>query len=112
MSEPSAKGVKGETCSDQVARVPSLSFLWSKEMIQADVKLDTLGYFCPMPIIMTLKKIKELTLGQVLEVVSDDEGIKKDMPAWCDTTGHQMVGLEEEQTKSGTIYKAFVKKTK
>jgi TusA-related sulfurtransferase len=51
-------------------------------------------------------------LGQVLEVVSDDEGIKQDMPAWCDTTGHQMVGLEEEQTKSGTIYKAFVKKTK
>jgi TusA-related sulfurtransferase len=50
-------------------------------MIQADVKLDTLGYFCPMPIIMTLKKIKELKLGQVLEVVSDDEGIKKDMPA-------------------------------
>ena len=81
-------------------------------MLHADVKLDTLGYFCPMPIIMTLKKMKELTLGQVLEVVSDDEGIKKDMPAWCDTTGHQMVGLEEEQTKSGTIYKAFVKKTK
>jgi TusA-related sulfurtransferase len=81
-------------------------------MLHADVKLDTLGYFCPMPIIMTLKKLKELTLGQVLEVVSDDEGIKQDMPAWCDTTGHQMVGLEEVQTKSGTIYKAFVKKTK
>lgn len=48
-------------------------------MIQADVKLDTLGYFCPMPIILTSKKIKELTMGQVLEVVSDDEGIKKDM---------------------------------
>jgi len=39
-------------------------------MMQADVKLDTLGYFCPMPIIMTSKKIKELTLGQVLEVVT------------------------------------------
>ena len=64
------------------------------------------------PIIMTSKKIKELTLGQVLEVVSDDEGIKKDMPAWCDTTGHQMLGLEEEQAQSGRIYKAFVKKTK
>jgi TusA-related sulfurtransferase len=114
MSETSAKSVKGETRSDQVARAPRFfcGVMWSKEMIQADVKLDTLGYFCPMPIIMTLKKIKELTLGQVLEVVSDDEGIKQDMPAWCDTTGHQMVGLEEEQTKSGTIYKAFVKKTK
>jgi TusA-related sulfurtransferase len=81
-------------------------------MIQADVKLDTLGYFCPMPIIMTSKKIKELTLGQVLEVVSDDEGIKKDMPAWCETTGHHLMGMEEEQATSGRIYKAFVKKTK
>jgi TusA-related sulfurtransferase len=81
-------------------------------MIHADVTLDTLGYFCPMPIILTSKKIKELALGQVLEVVSDDEGIKKDMPAWCETTGHQMVGMEEEQAKSGLIFRAFVKKTR
>lgn len=31
---------------------------------------------------LTAKKIKELAAGQVVEVVSDDEGIKKDMPAW------------------------------
>jgi TusA-related sulfurtransferase len=61
---------------------------------------------------MTSKKIKELTLGQVLEVVSDDEGIKKDMPAWCETTGHEMVGLEEESKDDSRIYKAFVKKSK
>lgn len=82
-------------------------------MIRADIKLDTLGYFCPMPIIMTSKKIKDLLPGQVLEVISDDEGIKKDMPAWCQTTGHEMVGLEEEDgSQSKRIYKAFVKKTK
>lgn len=81
-------------------------------MIQSDVTLDTLGYFCPMPIIMTSKKIKELALGQVLEVISDDEGIKKDMPAWCQTTGHEMVGLEETEQDRKRIYKAFVKKTK
>jgi TusA-related sulfurtransferase len=80
--------------------------------MQADITLDTLGYFCPMPIILTAKKIKELSLGQVLEVVSDDEGIRNDMPAWCETTGHQMLGMEEEQAASGRIYKAFVKKTK
>ena len=82
------------------------------DMIVADVKLDTLGYFCPMPIIMTSKKIKELVPGQVLEVVSDDEGIKKDMPAWCQTTGHEMIGLEEEGSETKRIYKAFVKKAK
>ncbi len=81
-------------------------------MIQADVTLDTLGYFCPMPIIMTSKKIKELQPGQVLVVLSDDEGIKKDMPAWCQTTGHEMVGMEEEAANTKRIYKAFVKKVK
>ncbi len=81
-------------------------------MIQADVTLDTLGYFCPMPIIMTSKKIKQLNVGQVLEVLSDDEGIKKDMPAWCQTTGHEMVGLEEEQRDSKPVFKAFVKRSK
>jgi TusA-related sulfurtransferase len=81
-------------------------------MLKSDVKLDTLGYFCPMPIIMTSKKIKELAPGQVLEVWSDDEGIKKDMPAWCQTTGHEMIGLEEVTQDATRIYKAFVRKTK
>jgi len=58
------------------------------------------------------KKIKELTMGQVLEVLSDDEGIKKDMPAWCQTTGHEMVGLEEEEADPKRVYKAYVKKAK
>ena len=79
-------------------------------MIEPDVTLDTLGYFCPMPIILTSKKIKELTTGQVLQVLSDDEGIKKDMPAWCQTTGHEWVGLEEEDADAKRVYKAFVKK--
>lgn len=79
-------------------------------MAQADVKLDTLGLFCPMPIILTAKKIKGLAVGQVLEVISDDEGIKKDMPAWCQTTGHELVGFEEELIANKQAYKAFVMK--
>ena len=35
-----------------------------------------------------------------------DHGIKLDMPAWCKTTGHQFVGIEE---KDGEI-KVYVKK--
>jgi len=89
-------------------------------MIQSDITLDTLGYFCPMPIILTSKKIKTLEMGQVLEVLSDDElevlsddeGIKKDMPAWCETTGHEWVGLEEEDADPKRVYKAFVKRSK
>lgn len=80
--------------------------------IPFDIKLDTLGLFCPMPIIKTSKKIKELSVGQVLEVVSDDEGIIQDMPAWCETTGHGYLGLEEEKNGDSIHYKVYVKKTK
>jgi tRNA 2-thiouridine synthesizing protein A len=55
--------------------------------------------------------IKELVPGQRLEVASDDEGIKKDMPGWSETIGHEWVGLEEKNGTDKTIYKAYVKKS-
>ena len=80
--------------------------------IQADEQLDTLGMFCPMPLIMTSKRFKQLEVGKVLEVLSDDEGIKQDMPAWCETTGQEFLGLEEEDDGTRQIFKTFVKKIK
>ncbi|MGB6340194.1 MAG: sulfurtransferase TusA family protein [Candidatus Aminicenantaceae bacterium] len=74
----------------------------------ADETLDCYGLLCPMPIIQTAKKIKEMELGEILEVVSTDAGIKEDMPAWCRQTGQEYLGLEED----GDIYKVYVKKVK
>ncbi|MBI2909781.1 MAG: sulfurtransferase TusA family protein [Chloroflexi bacterium] len=74
--------------------------------MKADVTLDCIGLYCPMPIVSTAKKIKELAPGQVLEVLADDKGIKRDMPAWCDATGNDFLGIEEDDGH----YKAYVKK--
>lgn len=71
-----------------------------------DMSLNTLGQLCPMPIILTSKKMKEMKSREVLEVLSDDAGIKKDMPAWCNTTKNDYIGLLEEDG----IYKAYVRK--
>jgi len=76
--------------------------------MQSDETLDCYGLLCPMPIIQTAKRIKEMAVGQVLEVVSTDEGIKEDMPAWCRQTGQEYLGLEEEED----IIRVYVKKTK
>jgi TusA-related sulfurtransferase len=75
--------------------------------MEADQTLDCMGLYCPMPIVKTSERIKKMKTGEVLEVVADDKGIKLDMPAWCKTTGHEFLGLEE---KSGEI-KVYVKKT-
>ena len=76
--------------------------------MKSDVKLDCFGLLCPIPIIQTAKKIKELKVGEVLEIVSTDEGIIGDMPAWCKMTGQEYLGLE----KDGDIYRVFVRKLK
>lgn len=74
--------------------------------MQADATVDALGMYCPMPIILTSRKIKELQAGQVLQVIADDEGIKEDMPAWCRSTGNEFLGIEEH----GGEYRAYVRK--
>ncbi|GAH96810.1 unnamed protein product [marine sediment metagenome] len=76
--------------------------------MKADAILDTLGLYCPMPIVKTAKKIKDLKIGQVLEVISDDEGIKEDMPAWCKRTGNEFLRIEEGEGE----YRVYVRKSK
>jgi len=76
--------------------------------MNADEKLDCFGLLCPMPIIQTAKKIKEMKRGEVLEVVSTDKGIKEDMPAWCRQTGQEFMGLVEEDE----VIKVYIKKLK
>jgi TusA-related sulfurtransferase len=61
-----------------------------------------------MPIIQTKAMVDGLDVGQVLEVIADDEGIKTDMPAWCRRTGNEYLGLEEEDGE----YHVYVRKLK
>jgi TusA-related sulfurtransferase len=74
--------------------------------MKAVITLDCVGLYCPMPIFKTAMKMKELKPGEVLEIVADDKGIKKDMPSWCITTGNECMGIEE---KNGEFH-VFVKK--
>jgi tRNA 2-thiouridine synthesizing protein A len=74
--------------------------------IRPDRVLDCVGLACPMPIFKTANAIKEMQQGEVLEVQSDDDGIVKDMPAWCNKTGHEYLGLVRE----GEEYHVFVRK--
>lgn len=74
--------------------------------MKIDEVLDCFGLLCPMPVIQTSKKIKDMEIGQVLEVQSTDKGILQDMPAWCRQTGQEFIGSEED----GEIYRVFIKK--
>ena len=70
--------------------------------------LDCTGTYCPIPLARTAKAIKDVAIGEVLEVVATDEGIVSDMPAWCRTMGHECLGVAERDGE----FHAFVRRLK
>lgn len=60
--------------------------------MQADKVLDALGLMCPMPIQKLAKVIKEIQIGQVIEVRVDDTLTASDLPIWCEKTGQELLG--------------------
>ena len=64
--------------------------------IQADKVIDARGSACPGPLLAAKKEIANITAGQVMEVLSADEGTKRDIPKWASKKGHDYLGVVEE----------------
>ena len=64
-----------------------------------DKVLDTSGMLCPVPVIKTSKAIKEIQVGQVLQMISTDPGAPPDMVAWARQTGNELLDSHQEGSK-------------
>lgn len=51
---------------------------------------------CPMPVLKTKKELRNLASGEVIEVIADDVGAKKDIPALLNKSGDELVELRED----------------
>lgn len=56
-----------------------------------DVELDARGLLCPLPILKTRFAIDELQPGQVLRILSTDEGSVRDMEAFARQTRNDLL---------------------
>ncbi len=79
------------------------------EDVKPDKFLDCSGLLCPMPVVKTKRAIKDLDIGQVLEMISTDPGAVPDMEAWARQTQHEL--LLAEQKGEEDIYRFLVRKT-
>ena len=57
--------------------------------------LDARGMLCPLPVIRTQDRMRELAAGSLLEVLATDPGVLEDIPAWCRVHGHEVLGTKE-----------------
>ncbi|PFU44681.1 hypothetical protein COK86_07870 [Bacillus cereus] len=75
-------------------------------MMNVKQVLDAKGLACPMPIVRTKKAMDTLQTGEVLEVHVTDKGSVKDILAWANKGGHDIVKRAEE----ADVLKFWIKK--
>lgn len=57
-------------------------------------KLDLKGLVCPIPVVRVSQAVKAVAVGDIIEAIATDPGVLADIPAWCKTSGNEMVQME------------------
>ncbi len=58
--------------------------------------VDARGSWCPGPLMELVRVIKEEPVGTEFELLSSDEGSRKDIPIWLNKAGHQLIELRPD----------------
>ncbi len=67
--------------------------------------LDAKGLNCPLPILKAKKALKDVTIGETLEVFATDPGSVADFEAFCRATGNELI----ESTQDKDVYRFVIK---
>jgi TusA-related sulfurtransferase len=78
------------------------------EAPQSSTTVDARGSACPGPLLEAKKGIGKVKVGQVLEVLSNDEGTREDLPIWAKKVGHEFMGI----LQSDGYDRLFIKRAK
>lgn len=70
------------------------------------IRIDACGLQCPGPVMQLKKHYAEINTGDRLLITATDQGFGKDVSAWCNMTGAQLIGVEN---KSGVIHATIEK---
>ncbi|WP_430462659.1 sulfurtransferase TusA [Thalassolituus sp. LLYu03] len=65
------------------------------DMPDISARLDTCGLFCPEPVMMLHNQIRDLAIGDVVEILATDPSTKRDFLKFCNFLGHELLASEE-----------------
>lgn len=57
--------------------------------------LDATGLFCPEPVMLLHNKIRDIAVGEVLQVLATDPSTERDIPKFCLFLGHELIAQDE-----------------
>lgn len=74
--------------------------------LEVTKSVDARGTACPGPLLEAKKALGTIEEGEIMEILSADEGTKVDIPKWCTKQGHDYLGTVEEKG----YYKIYMRK--
>ena len=63
--------------------------------LKPDHILDATGLFCPEPVMLLHNKIRDIAIGEVLQVLATDPSTTRDIPKFCNFLGHELLEQDE-----------------
>jgi len=60
------------------------------------VTLDVKGLNCPLPVLRTQKRMRDLPPGETLRILATDPGAPRDIAAYCEAQGHELLASSQE----------------
>ena len=66
------------------------------------LRIDATGKLCPLPVIELARRIDDVEIGAVIEILADDPAAATDFPAWCRMRDQEFV--EAVPTAAATAY--------
>lgn len=70
--------------------------------------LDARGLRCPEPVMMLHQKVRDMAVGDLLEVLATDPSTTRDIPKFCRFLGHELVNQDE--LKDAGEYRYVIRK--
>lgn len=58
--------------------------------------LNLLGLKCPLPVLKTAKKLREMNKGELLEVKTDDSSAEKDLKQFCSLNNSKIINTKKQ----------------
>jgi len=70
--------------------------------------LNLEGLLCPIPVVKLSNAVKNIDVGDIIAATATDAGVMMDIPAWCKSTGNDLISLDKEDR----IFRFVVRRVK
>lgn len=70
--------------------------------------MDARGLYCPEPVMMLHNRVRDMAVGDLLEVLATDPSTTRDIPKFCRFLGHELV--LQETLGEGREFRYLIRK--